>query len=102
MKVITEPEYKSLSMIWWACIVEELEQETSAFANISTKLAQKAGQYTKKVEVPQWYQKFTRIFSEEASQQFPPQWPWDHAIELKKDAPTTLNCNIYPQWQKKK
>ena len=33
-------------------IVEELEAEMSAFTNISTELAQKAGQYTKKVEIP--------------------------------------------------
>ena len=79
---ITTTEDEPLSMIRRAQIVEELNQETSAFANISTELAQKAGQYMKEVKVPQQYQKFTKIFSEEASQRFPPWRPWDHAIEL--------------------
>ena len=37
-------------------IVLELQQECSTGANISTKLAQDAGQYTKEVPVPPEYQ----------------------------------------------
>ena len=46
--------------------------------------------------LPVQYQKFAKVFSEEESNRFPPSRPWDHAIELKSDAPTALNCKIYP------
>ena len=42
------------------------------------------------------YQQFTKVFSEEASHEFPPARVWDHAIELKPDAPATLPGKIYP------
>jgi len=41
-------------------------------ATTSTKLAIKAQQYTKKVEVPTEYQQFTKVFSEEESKRYPP------------------------------
>ena len=102
MKTTTEPDCKPLSMIRQAQILDELKQETFAFANISTELAQKAGQYMKAVAIPPRYQKFARISSEEASQQFPPHRPWDHAIELKKNASSTLNCKVYPTMAEEK
>jgi len=40
--------------------------------------------------VPPQYQKHARVFSDEESKKFPPQRPWDHAIELKPGAPPTL------------
>ena len=42
------------------------------------------------------YQQFTKVFSEEASHEFPPMRVWDHAIELKPGAPSTLPGKIYP------
>ena len=42
------------------------------------------------------YDCFKQLFSEEASQRFPPSHPWDHAIELKPDAPNTIPCKVYP------
>ena len=48
------------------------------------------------VEVPVEYHKHLKVFSEEESQRFPPSRPWDHAIDLKPDAPDTINCKIYP------
>ena len=42
------------------------------------------------------YQQFTKVFSEEASHEFPPVRVCDHAIELKPGAPSTLPGNIYP------
>src|SRR6266581_922761 len=41
-------------------------------ATTSTKLAIKAQQYTKKVEVPADYQHFHKVFSEEESKRYPP------------------------------
>ena len=42
------------------------------------------------------YHKFSKVFSKEASHEFPPTMVWDHAIELKPNAPTTLPGKIYP------
>ena len=46
--------------------------------------------------VPERYHKFVSIFSEEGSEKFPDRCPWDHAIDLKPDAPTSINCRVYP------
>ena len=40
--------------------------------------------------VPPQYRKHARVFSDKESKKFPPQRPWDHAIELKPEAPATL------------
>ena len=47
-------------------------------------------------KILQQYQQFTKVFSEEASHEFPPARVWDHAIELKPDAPAMLPGKIYP------
>ncbi len=65
----------------------------------STELAIQAQQYTKRVEVPMEYQRFTKVFSEQESKQFPPKRAWDHAIEFKKDAPDAVDCKVYPMNQ---
>ena len=51
---------------------------------------------TPNLKIPPPYQQFTKVFSEEASHEFPPARVWDHAIELKPDAPATLPRKIYP------
>ena len=83
-------------------VYEELAQESNAWANISTELAQKAGQYTKKVEVPMHYKQYAKVFDEEASHRLPKHQPWDHTIDLKPNAPSSLNCKIYPLTVKEK
>ena len=47
-------------------------------------------------QIPQPYQQFTKVFSEEASHEFPPSCIWDHTIELKPNTPATLPGKIYP------
>ena len=47
-----------------------------------------------KIPIP--YQQFTKVFSKEASHEFPPMQVWDHMIELKLGAPATLPGKIYP------
>jgi Reverse transcriptase (RNA-dependent DNA polymerase) len=39
---------------------------------------------------------YSRVFSEEASHEFPPSRPWDHAIELKPGAPAALPGKLIP------
>ena len=47
-------------------------------------------------KIPLPYRQFSKVFSEEASHEFPPSRVWDHAIELKPNAPATLPGKIYP------
>ena len=76
-------------------IVQQLE-ETTTIRGIATELAIQAGEGKKKVEIPVMYDHFKHLFSEEASQRFPPSRPWDHAIELKPDTPDAIPCKVYP------
>jgi hypothetical protein len=46
--------------------------------------------------VPPQYHSHVKVFSEEAAHYFPTSREWDHAIDLKPDAPTTLDCKVYP------
>jgi len=46
--------------------------------------------------IPKQYRAFERVFSEEASHEFPPSRPWDHAINLKPDAPAALPGKLIP------
>ena len=62
-------------------------------------MAIQAGEGKKTVEIPTVYERFKWLFSEEASQRFPPSRPWDHAIELKPDAPDAIPCKVYPMTQ---
>jgi hypothetical protein len=82
-RLVTEP----LSDIEKDLIVQDLEAESSWHCNISTQLAQDAGQYTQVVAIPEEYQRHAKVFSKEEERQFPRSSPWDHAIELKEGAP---------------
>jgi hypothetical protein len=42
------------------------------------------------------YHKYSKVFSEVDSHHFPQYQPWDHAIDLKPDAPETLKSKVYP------
>jgi len=76
--------------------IRKMGEDCHIQATTSTELAIKAQQYTKRVEVPEEYQQFAKIFSEEDSKRYPPKRAWDHAIEFKKDAPEAIDCKVYP------
>jgi hypothetical protein len=67
---------------------------------LSTKLAAKANEAKAKKTfeqmVPKEYYKYSKVFSEVDSHRFPQYRPWDHAINLKSDAPETLKSKVYP------
>ena len=70
-----------------------------AKTTVASELAQKATDKTKRTWqeiVPEWYHRYGKVFSEEASEHFPDRRPWDHAIDLKEDAPGSINCHMYP------
>ena len=46
--------------------------------------------------VPPQYHTHARVFSEEAAHHFPASREWNHAIDLKPEAPLTLDCKVYP------
>ena len=52
--------------------------------------------------VPEVYHQFNKVFSEEQSEKFPDNRKWDHAIDLKPDAPPHLDCRVYPMSLKEK
>jgi hypothetical protein len=52
--------------------------------------------------VPKQYHKFRSIFSELDSERFPGPRKWDHAIDLKPDTLTSIDCCVYPLSPKEK
>jgi hypothetical protein len=56
----------------------------------ASRLAEQAFKTKEEVTLPPEYQEFAKVFSEEESTRFPPSRPYDHAIDLKPDAPATL------------
>jgi hypothetical protein len=46
--------------------------------------------------ISEQYHQYKKVFQEDASEQFPGPRKWDHAIDLKPDAPTSLDCCVYP------
>ena len=52
-----------------------------------------------KPQLPKEYQRHHHMFSEKESQRFPGPRIWDHAIELKEGAPSTLPGKVYPLMQ---
>ena len=76
-------------------IVQELECEYWV-QGVLTELAIQALPKQRTVNIPNVYQPFASVFSEEESQRFPPSCPWDHAIKLKPEAPDHLCCKVYP------
>src|SRR5712672_371109 len=61
---------------------------------ISSTLAEKHDE-SRSNPIPPAYQRHHKVFSEEAEQRFPEVRIWDHAIELKPGAPSTLPGKIY-------
>jgi hypothetical protein len=49
------------------------------------------------LQIPEEYRHHAQVFSEEASQRFPPARQEDHVITLKPDAPPTFDCKVYAQ-----
>jgi hypothetical protein len=48
------------------------------------------------LNIPPQYRHYTRVFSEEASHEFPPSRIWDHAIKLKLGTPAALPGKLIP------
>ena len=79
-------KWKVLSQIW----------KTTTSMQLAIKKAEKKPQQTWDQIVPKQYHHFKNVFSQEESKQLSKPKPWDHTIDLKPDAPTSFNCEIYP------
>jgi len=80
-------------------------QTRIAKTTVASQLAQDAADKKKRTWqeiVPERYHRHGKVFSEEASERFPDRQPWDHAIEPTEDAPTSINCRVYPLSPKEK
>ena len=60
----------------------------------ASQLAEKHQANSKPV-LPKEYEQHVKVFSEREAQRFPGPRIWDHAIELKKDAPATIPGKVY-------
>jgi len=103
-RITTEPATESTRI--GQTVTEEAKQwivdiltGESTINSISTDLARQVEQYMAKVNVLEKYAQHAKVFSEEASQRFPPKRPWDHPIELKPETPDVIDCKIYPLMQ---
>lgn len=88
---------------WWKDkVLEDTTEELwcAAGYTYSTELAQKANQDKPKRTfeeiVPEEYRQYSKVFSETESERLPEHKPYDHAIDLKPDAPETLRSKVYP------
>ena len=70
-------------------------KRTTTATQIATEAADKTVRSWWKT-VPQEYHHYGVVFSETKAQHFPTRRSWDHAIDLKPDAPETLDSKTYP------
>ena len=70
-------------------------RKTTTATELATQASDKR-QRTWEEQVPSVYHQYGRVFSDQESTRFPGRRPWDHAIDLLPEAPTTLNCKVYP------
>src|SRR5580692_11763100 len=70
-------------------------EATGKKQTLASKLAEQAGSQKGDGKIPAKYQRHSHVFSEEAAQQFPEPCVWDHAIELKKEAPSSIPGKVY-------
>ena len=76
-----------------------------AKTTVAQQLAEEATEKREKIWqelVPKRYHVYNKVFSKKASEQFPRKQRWDHAINLKSDTPTLIDCQVYPLAPKEK
>ena len=75
-----------------------LDRNISSKQTLASQLAEQH-QSDEKPVLPDEYTQHQKVFSEQESQRFPGLCIWDHAIELKRYAPSTLPGKVYPLTQ---
>jgi hypothetical protein len=64
--------------------------------SITEKLHQNKPEKTLEEMIPPEFLGFRFVFEKHASERLPERKIWDHAIDLKEDAPKQHNCKVYP------
>ena len=80
----------------YICVIKT---ERLAKTTVAQQLAEQATDKTVRTWdqiVPSQYHQHAKVFSETAAHRFPDSREWDHAIDLKADALSTLDCKVYP------
>jgi hypothetical protein len=77
-------------------------QKATTATQLAMEEAAKKKKWTWDEIVPKCYHHYGHVFQEEASEHFPTPRKWDHAIDLKEDAPSSIDCRIYPLSLKEK
>jgi RNase H-like domain found in reverse transcriptase/Reverse transcriptase (RNA-dependent DNA polymerase)/Integrase zinc binding domain/Chromo (CHRromatin Organisation MOdifier) domain len=74
----------------------KVQLRRTTFQSKASQLAERAHQSEDKpTSLPPHYRQHARVFNEQQAQRFPKPRVWDHAIDLKPDAPTTLPGKVY-------
>ena len=79
--------------------IRVIRTERLAKTTVAQQLAEQATDKTVRTWdqiVPSQYHQHATVFSEAAAHRFPDSREWDHAIDLKADAPSTMDCKVYP------
>ena len=87
-----EAVYKELCLTSWP--YADIKRTTTA-TQIAAEAADKTIRSWWKI-VPREYHRYGAVFSETKAQRFPTRQSWDHVIDLKPDAPETLDSKTYP------
>jgi hypothetical protein len=85
----------------WICRIALMLKRTTVAQQLAEQASNKEEQSWEEL-VPGQYHKFGSIFLETDSKRFPGPRKWDHAIDLKSDAPTSIDCRVYPLSPKEK
>jgi hypothetical protein len=95
-------ELRKQEAVAQVCLLDEMELDDSewdaiARTNFTQDWAKEANKDKQaETKLPEEYVRHKVVFDENASRQFPPSQPEDHAIKLKPGAPSEINCKIYP------
>ena len=84
------------SQLAWTHEWEEGDEIIINRTNFAQEWAIEANQNKHLKAIPEEYQQHDKVFSKTEAQRFPPMRDNDHAINLKPDAPSILDCKIYP------
>ena len=86
------PEWSPGNEVWQRITI----RKTTVAQQLAEEAAKDKIEKTWQELVPERYHRHARVFNEKDSEKFPNRQPWDHTIDLKEDAPTSINCRVYP------
>jgi len=83
-------DHSQLPIILWApdAVMAKLTARTVWLPPIKICKGKIEKQTRERVPLPYW--RYWKVFSDNKSKKFPPKWLWDHAIDLKEEAPSML------------